>query len=96
MMVTDKTIDYRKLKKNFHDIEVAISLIKSEAYQEEIRKYRTSKTKIMKTVQWNCRSCVSVHGIGYVSATLVATVSVTDNFTYLDVKKHLESGIQNI
>jgi hypothetical protein len=96
MIVTDKTIDYSKLKNIFHDIEVAISLIKSEAYQEEIRKYRTSKTKIMKTVQWKCRSCVSGHGIGYVSATLVATVGVPDNFTPLDVNKHFESGIQNI
>jgi len=96
MMVTGKTIDYRKLQKILHDIEVAISLINSEAYQEEIRKYGTSKTKIMKTVQWKCRCCVSGHGIGYVSATLVATVSVPDNFTPLDVHTHFESGIQNI
>ena len=50
MMVTGKTIDYRKLQKILHDIEVVISLVKSEVYQEEIRKYRTSKTKITRTV----------------------------------------------
>jgi len=34
MMVTGKATDYRKLQTILHDIEVAISLIKSEAYQE--------------------------------------------------------------
>jgi hypothetical protein len=38
MMVTGKAIDYRKLQNIPHDIEVAIFIIKSEAYQEDIRK----------------------------------------------------------
>ena len=74
MMVTGKTIDYSKLQKVLHNIEVAISLIKSETYQEEIQKYRPSNTKIMKTVQWKCRCCVSGHSIGYDISQIVATV----------------------
>ena len=64
-MVTRKTIHYRKSQKILNDIEVEIFLIKSEAYQDEIRKYRQSKNKIMKTEQWKCRHCVSGHNIVY-------------------------------